>query len=174
MSAEARPRRPTPTVAPPPSEPAAPPEPPPGIRERKPFLLDFFPLETADQTRLSRFFDRLKEGRVSTTRCKNDGELLWPPRTACPRCHTEEVEWVDLPERGRIYAFSAVLGGAPLGMESDVPFAVGLVDLDGVPLRLFGRIEGRAWTELRIGQSVRLESFDIGDGRWFYRFRADD
>jgi len=174
MSAEVRPRRPAPTLAPPVTEPSAEPLSPAQPREKRPFLLDFFPLETADQTRLSRFFDRLKEGRLSTTRCVKDGLLLWPPRTACPRCHTEGVEWVDLPEQGRIYAFSAVLGGAPLGMEDEVPFAVGLVDLDGVALRLFGRIEGRPWTELRIGQTVRVESFDIGDGRWFYRFRATD
>jgi uncharacterized protein len=169
VSADVRPRRPLPTVARPVSDPA---DPPPRSREKKPFLLDFFPLETADQTRLSRFFDRLKEGRVSTTRCPKDGLLLWPPRTACPKCHTEDLAWVDLPVGGRIYAFSAVLGGAPLGMEDDVPFAVGLVDLEGVPLRLFGRIEGKPWTELQIGGTVRLESFDIGDGRWFYRFRA--
>lgn len=143
-------------------------------RERQPFLLDFFPLETADQTRLYPFFDRLREGRLSTTRCPRDGELHWPPRTACPKCHSEELEWVDLPDRGHVYAFSAVLAGAPVGMESEVPFAVGLVDLDGAPLRLFGRIEGRPWTELRIGEPVRVETYDIGDGRMFYRFRAVD
>jgi uncharacterized OB-fold protein len=109
---------------------------------------------------------------VSTTRCAKDDLLHWPPRTACPRCHSEDLGWVDLPETGHVYAFSAVLGGAPLGMEADVPFAVGLVDLDGAPLRLFGRIEGRPWNELQIGQPVRLESYDIGDGRFFYRFRA--
>ncbi len=140
--------------------------------EKRPFLLDFFPLETAKDTRLSRFFDRLREGHLSTTRCAKDGELLWPPRTACPKCHGEALEWVDLPETGRIYAFSAVLAGAPLGMEDQVPFAVGLVDLEGVPLRLFGRIEGRPWNQLSVGQTVRVESFDIGDGRFFYRFRA--
>jgi uncharacterized protein len=140
--------------------------------EARPFLLDFFPLETARETRLSRFYDRLREGRLSTTRCPKDGTLLWPPRTACPECHTEELEWVDLPEKGRIYAFSAVLVGAPLGMESDVPFPVGLVDLDGVPLRLFGRIEGAPWTALHVGQEVRVEPYDVGDGRVFYRFRA--
>jgi uncharacterized OB-fold protein len=141
-------------------------------REARPFLLDFFPLEGETETRLARFYARLAEGRLSTTRCSSDGRLLWPPRTACPHCHREELEWVDLPEEGRIYAFSAVLVGAPLGMESDVPFSVGLVDLDGVPLRLFGRIEGRAWNELRIGGRVRVESYETGDGRWFYRFRA--
>jgi uncharacterized OB-fold protein len=140
--------------------------------ERRPFLLDFFPLEGPEQTRLSRFFDRLREGRLSTTRCAKDGDWLWPPRTACPTCHTEELTWEDLPEQGRIYAFSAVLGGAPMGMEAEVPFAVGLVDLDGVPLRLFGRIEGRTWQELHIGDAVTVESYELGDGRVFYRFRA--
>jgi len=179
VTTEVRPRRGAKATMVLPAETAAArtPEPEPAPRpsksfEKRPFLLDFFPLETADQTRLHPFYDRLRAGRLSTTRCPRDGELLWPPRTACPKCHLEELEWVDLPETGHVYAFSAVLAGAPLGMEGEMPFAVGLVDLDGAPLRLFGRIEGRPWTELRIGQPVRAESYDIGDGRVFYRFRT--
>lgn len=156
-----------PAASAPPTEPRPDAEgPPPSL------LLDFLPRESASETRLSRFFERLREGRLSTTRCPKDGGLSWPPRTVCPHCHTSDLEWVDLPETGRIYAFSAVLGGAPLGMESEVPFAVGLVDLDGAPLRLFGRIVGRPWEELRIGHGVRLEPYGVPDGRWFYRFRA--
>ena len=180
MSAEPRRRRPAAStvVVPPPPAPeppvAEPPAPPKTAKsaEKRPYLLDFFPLETADQTRLHRFYERLREGRLSTTRCRRDGAVHWPPRTACPSCRTEELEWVDLPERGHVYAFSAVLAGAPLGMEADIPFAVGLVDLDGMPLRIFGRIEGKPWTQLRIGEPVRVEAYDIGDGRTFYRFRT--
>ncbi len=146
--------------------------PPAAARERRPFLLDFFPLETEKETRLYRFYDRLREGRLSTTRCPRDGAISWPPRTVCPKCHQENLEWFDLPESGRLYAFSAVLAGAPLGLEAEVPFAVGLVDLEGVPLRLFGRIEGRPWKELHVGQTVAVESYEVGDGRVFYRFRA--
>jgi uncharacterized OB-fold protein len=177
VSAEVKARRPVATPGPVSTDlPAETPTKPPveRPRETRPFLLDFFPLEGSEQTRLARFYDRLREGRLSTTRCTKDGELHWPPRTACPKCHTEELEWIDLPERGQIYAFSAVLGGAPLGMEADVPFAVGLVDLEGVPLRLFGRIEGRPWAELRLGGTVRVEPFALGDGRVFYRFRSTD
>ncbi|MCI4319415.1 MAG: Zn-ribbon domain-containing OB-fold protein [Thermoplasmata archaeon] len=144
---------------------------PPG--PKPPFLLDFFPLETPDQTRLSAFYDALRKGKFQTTRCRNDRQLHWPPRVACPKCHTESLEWVDLPTRGKIYAFSALLAGAPLGMEADVPFVVGLVDLDGVPLRLFGRIVGKSWEACRIGDAVRLEPFEIDDGRIFYRFRTE-
>lgn len=146
------------------------PEPP---DERPPFLLDFYPLEDAGQTRLSKFFDELRLGRLTTTKCPRDGTLAWPPRVVCPHCHAEEMEWVELPRRGTLYAFSAVLAGAPMGMEADVPFVVGLVDLEGVALRLFGRIVGRPWDGCRIGLGVSVEPFDLPDGRVFYRFRAN-
>lgn len=144
----------------------------PGEHAPPPYLLDFYPLEEAKFTRLSRFFDALRKGRLTTTRCPKDGGLHWPPRLVCPKCHATELEWVDLPASGRLYAFSAVLAGAPLGMEAEVPFVVGLVDLEGVPLRLFGRIVGAAWTDCRIGMPVRVEPMDVPGGRVFYRFRA--
>jgi uncharacterized OB-fold protein len=152
--------------------PAAKPKPAAEPRPIVPTLLDFYPFEDAKFTELHAFFDHLRQGRFTTTRCRSDGTLLWPPRTACPKCHGADLEWVDLPTRGRIYAFSAVLAGAPLGMESDVPFAVGLVDLEGTALRLFGRIVGRPWNELKIGEEVEVTPFDLPDGRVFYRFRA--
>ena len=170
---------PVPAEAPPPEAPpvavvkAEPSKTKPPTTTKPPFLLDFFPLETPDQTRLSAFYDALRKGRFQTTRCPNDRQLLWPPRVACPRCHTESLEWVDLPTRGTIYAFSALLAGAPLGMEADVPFVVGLIDLDGAPLRLFGRIVGRPWDDFKIGDKVRLETFEIDDGRIFYRFHTE-
>jgi uncharacterized protein len=176
VTEEPRPRRATAVLATEPRReepPKAPPEEtPPKKAERLPYLLDFFPLESAKDTQLSRFYERLREGRMATTRCPRDQEVHWPPRTVCPKCHAGELEWIDLPGTGRIYAFSAVLAGAPLGMEGDVPFAVGLVDVEGTSLRIFGRIEGRAWNELHVGEAVRLEPYELPDGRWFYRFRA--
>jgi len=143
-----------------------------GAPEVVPFLLDLLPRESEADSRLARFFARLRDGRLSTTRCRRDGTLAWPPRLVCPRCHTEELEWVDLPTSGRLYAFSAVLAGAPYGMEDQVPYTVGLVDLDGAPLRLFGRIVGRPWNELSVGDPVDVEAYPTDDGRVFYRFRA--
>src|SRR5208282_5484035 len=89
VSTEVRHRRGVRETMAPPTEgsPARSPEPesvpkPSKTFEKRPFLLDFFPLETADQTRLHRFYDRLRAGRLSTTRCPRDGTLHWPRRTA--------------------------------------------------------------------------------------------
>ncbi|MDE1820123.1 MAG: Zn-ribbon domain-containing OB-fold protein [Euryarchaeota archaeon] len=136
-----------------------------------PFLLDFYPQEDPKFTRIAAFFDGLRKGWLTTTKCDADGTLSWPPRVACPTCRGEKLTWVELPRRGKLYAFSAVLGGAPLGMEQDVPFVVGLIDLEGSPLRIFSRIANVRYEDCCIGMEVVLETFDLPDGRIFYRFR---
>jgi uncharacterized OB-fold protein len=140
--------------------------------ERLPYLLDLYPQESSARTRLSPFFDALKEGRFTTTRCRKDRRLLWPPRIVCPQCHLGELDWVDLPTTGRIYAFSALLAGAPVGQEKDLPRVVGLVELEGAPLRLFGRLLGIDWPDCRIGMRVQFEAFGLPDGRAYYAFRV--
>jgi uncharacterized protein len=166
-ASKARKRRPTPPVTMP-----APPAPAAGPPERLPYLLDLYPMESPSQTRLSPFFDALRQGRFTTTRCRKDRKLLWPPRVVCPRCHSAELEWVDLPTTGRIYAFSALLAGAPVGQEADLPRVVGLVELDGTPLRLFGRLLGIDWRDCRVGLKVTFEPLTLPDGRAYYAFRV--
>ncbi len=135
-------------------------------------LLDFYPPQDPRWTRIAPFFQALKEGRLTSTRCSRDDSLHWPPAVACPQCHREELVWVDLPTEGRLYAFSEVRLGAPLGMEGGLPFVVGLVELTGAPLRLFSRIVGRPYAGLALAEPVRFETFPIRDGRFFYRFRV--
>jgi uncharacterized protein len=140
--------------------------------DRLPYLLDLYPVQSSTQTRLTPFFEALHQGRFVTTRCRKDQRLLWPPRAICPVCHTSQLEWVDLPTQGRIYAFSALLAGAPIGQEADLPRVVGLIELDGSPLRLFGRILGVEWQACRIGLRVKVEPLELPDGRAYYAFRA--
>ncbi|AHG03961.1 hypothetical protein HALDL1_10370 [Halobacterium sp. DL1] len=140
-----------------------------------PRLLDFYDLQDADHTRIHEFYDRLREGSLSTTQCEDCGELHFPPRVVCPECTSDDLDYVSLPHEGTLFAFSTVRGSGPLGMTDDVPFVTGVVELDGVDLRLSARIDGAEYDDLAIGDPVELEVVDI-DGptdqhRVFYRFR---
>ena len=134
------------------------------------FAFDFYPLQSAEQTRIFPFFENLKKGRLTTTKCRNCGALLWQPRVVCPRCNGDAMEWVDLPKDGRLFAFTAVFAGAPLGMEKDVPFVVAVIELDGAPLKLVARVDDAAYEELKIGDRVRLRVTELDDGRVWFRF----
>lgn len=137
-----------------------------------PYLLDFYPRQGADETRIHPFFDHLREGRLTTTRCTGCGELLWQPRVVCPHCNSEDLEWVDLPTEGTLYAGTTIHAGLPMGMEDAAPMGIGVVELDveDGPLRILSRIDDGEGLE--IGDPVRLRTVDLPDGRVFYRFET--
>ncbi len=137
-----------------------------------PRLLDFYDLQDAEHTRIHEFYDRLREGDFSTTQCEDCGALHFPPRVVCPECTSDDLEYVSLPHEGTLFAFSAVRGSGPLGMET--PFVTGVVELDSVDVRLSARITDAEYDDLSIGDSVSLVVTEIEDGldqqRVFYEF----
>jgi len=133
-----------------------------------PFMLDYYPLEDSRATQISQFFQNLKKGQLTTTKCKKCAQLLWPPRIVCPNCLSDELEWVDLGIEGELYAFTEVRVGAPLGFVQDVPFCVGLVKIGG--LLISSRIDNAKYDQLKIGNKVWLKVVELEDGRVFYRF----
>jgi hypothetical protein len=133
-----------------------------------PLMLDFYPLQDEKYTKISQFFKNLREGRLTTTKCKNCGKLLWPPRIVCPECLSEEFEWVDLGIEGELYGFTEVRLGAPLGFVQDAPFCVGFVRIGG--LLISARIDDAKYEDLKIGDKVGLKVVELEDGRVFYRF----
>ena len=133
-----------------------------------PFMLDFYPLEDAKVTGISQFFSNLREGRLTTTKCKKCGKLLWPPRIMCSNCLSNELEWVDLGKEGELYTFTDMRVGAPLGFVEDVPFCIGIIKIGG--LLISTRIDDAKYDELKIGDRLRLKIVGLSDGRVFFRF----
>jgi len=133
-----------------------------------PQMLDFYPLEDEKDTRISVFFKNLREGRLTTTKCKRCEKVLWPPRIVCPDCLSDELEWIDLGLKGELYAFTEMRLGAPLGFVEDVPFCIGIVRIGG--LSISARIDDAKYDDLEIGAKVQLKIVELDDGRVFYRF----
>jgi len=133
-----------------------------------PFMLDFYPLEDPKLTEISQFFTNLKEGRLTTTKCRKCGKLLFPPRIVCSNCVSNELEWVDLGAEGELYAFTEMKLGAPIGFAEDVPFCIGIVKIGG--LLISTRIDNAKYDELKIGHKLRLKLVELPDGRVFFRF----
>lgn len=137
-----------------------------------PRSFDFYELQTAEDTRIHEFYERLQSGELSTTRCADCDAIHFPPRVVCPECLGGDLSYVTLPDRGELFAFSEVRAGAPLGMEDDVPFVVAIVDLGDV--RLSARIDDARSEDLQIGDQVELKVVDVVGAadheRAWYRF----
>lgn len=63
------------------------------------------------------------------SKCKVCGEVVFPKRTQCPKCHTETEVEVLLCRRGKVYC-SSITYIAPWTMyKGPVPYSVGHVEL---------------------------------------------
>lgn len=129
--------------------------------------IDLFPQQSEDQNRIFPFYENLKDGRFTTTQCKDCGAKPWPPRVVCPQCMSDNLEWVDLPTTGMLDTFTVEEIGVPMGFES--PLIHGLVKIENGPT-LFTRIVDAKSDELKEGMMVRLKVIPIDRNRVIYAF----
>lgn len=120
--------------------------------------MDMYPLQGKELNRIYPFYEHLKEGRLTTTACKDCGKRAFPPRVVCPECLSENLDWVDLPTRARVLAVTEEEVGVPLGFET--PLIHALIDLGG-ELALFARIANVKMGELKEGDEVKLLVFPV-------------
>ncbi len=111
------------------------------------------------------FYRRMKERLFSSTRCESCGEVAFPPRSFCPFCHGRTVTWVDLPRRGKLYAFTQ----QHKSVRFLTPDVLGLVELAGVG-RILSRIDA-PMESLAIGDELEVDFLELASGFWVHQFR---
>lgn len=119
--------------------------------------IDPFPLESADQNKLSAFYEHLAAGRLVTTACAGCRRTDWPPRAFCPECGSDRYDWVDLPHEATIHAFSIQETGIPAGFEKPLIFAVVKV----ADLRLFVRLVETDPAAVAVGRRVHFAPIQV-------------
>jgi uncharacterized OB-fold protein len=123
--------------------------------------LDMWPIEAKQFNRIYPFYDNLREGKLTTTKCKKCGHVAFPPRVICPECYSDELEWIELPKKGKVLAVVEKTGGLPIGFE--LPLIDAWIDFgEGSPVRrMLGRVKNCAQGEVNEGDEVQLMVFDI-------------
>jgi uncharacterized OB-fold protein len=120
-----------------------------------------YPPRVTDFTRS--FWEALAEGRFLVTRCEACARHSFPPKPICPHCWTDAIVWEEQTTEGHIYSWTRVHAG-PAIFEADLPYAIGIVDLD-CGVRLACPLVGDAlWA---CGMSVELVRIRYTDGPFF-------
>ena len=127
-------------------------------------------------------FDQyIAEHKLMAARCMKCGSMYVPPRAICPKCQSEELEWVETSGKGKLAAFTVILSGPTFmieqGFDRKNPYISGIVELEE-GTRISARITGIDPTkpaEIKIGTplSVDFVEFGAGEGKKTYlAFRA--
>ena len=125
-----------------------------------PVTMDLWPVEAKEFNRVWPFYENLKQGRFTTTKCRDCDKIAYPPRVICPACYSENLAYVDMPKKGKVIIFTEEVKGVPLGYDSPLIHAV--IDLGIDPLRrLITRIINCPAGTLQRTDEVKLVVFDV-------------
>lgn len=118
--------------------------------------MDLWPLQGKEFTRIWPFWENLRAGRFTSTRCVDCGAEFFPPRVVCPGCMSDHLEWFDLPTEGTVIDVTEEFVGVPLGFTS--PLIHALVHVG--TWTFFVRVEAEPGT-LKPGDKVKLKVFEV-------------
>jgi len=90
------------------------------------------------------------------------GHHHFPLGPVCPYTGADDVEQVLLPRDGHLWAWTAVTHPPP-GYDGPIPYGFGVVELDGIGLRVVTRLTESDPSRLHQGQRMTLVTDDLGD-----------
>lgn len=90
------------------------------------------------------------------------GHHHFPLGPVCPYTGADDVAQVLLPRDGHLWAWTAVTHPPP-GYDGPIPYGFGVVELDGIGLRVVARLTESDPSRLHQGQRMTLVTDDLGD-----------
>jgi uncharacterized OB-fold protein len=103
------------------------------------------------------YLKHLREGRFMLLRSRDSGRCFFYPRVSEPRTGSTNLEWVEASGRGTVYSTTVVRQRPPTP-----DYNVALIDLAEGP-RMFGRVDGIAPDQVRIGMAVTARIVTEGE-----------
>ena len=112
----------------------------------------------------------LNEKKLMASRCPQCDALYLPPRAICPKCHGDQLEWVETAGKGKLAAFTSIYVGPTAmnaeGYSRENPYVTGIVELtEGVKIsaRILG-VDAKNPATIKIGTLMTLEFLERGAG----------
>jgi uncharacterized OB-fold protein len=90
--------------------------------------------------------------RMEAGKCRKCGKIFFPGRLVCSECGSREFETVRLSGKGKLATFT-ITRVAPAGFGDQVPYAVGIIELDE-GIRVMGQITDCNPELLKIGDRM--------------------
>lgn len=106
------------------------------------------------------FWEGCKRHELLIQRCRDCGSYRHYPRLLCPKCNSENTEWVKVSGKGQVYTWAVAVQPFHPGFAEDVPYAMVIVELEeGV--RLMTNIMDSRPEDLYIGMPVKVVFDDV-------------
>ena len=79
------------------------------------------------------FWEGLNAGELRLQRCVTCSRYVFYPRSVCPHCLSDQLEWQTTSARGRLYSYTIVRRAMNPAFAADVPYVFAIVELKEGP-----------------------------------------
>ncbi|MBI2872640.1 MAG: Zn-ribbon domain-containing OB-fold protein [Chloroflexi bacterium] len=119
------------------------------------------PLPVPENPEPSRpFWEAAKRHELVMPRCKRCNDLFWYPREQCPNCFSQEIDWVTVSGKGKVYAFTIVYQAAHPEYQKEAPYVFAAIDLlEGT--RIISNVIGIPPDQVKVDMSVEAVFEDV-------------
>ncbi|MEM3464217.1 MAG: Zn-ribbon domain-containing OB-fold protein [Candidatus Bathyarchaeia archaeon] len=105
-------------------------------------------------SKVQKFFEGLREGKIFMTQCRNCGEKFFPPQADCPKCLESSMEWIPLSGEGELLTCTMIFVKPP-SFSHYKDYIVGIAQMkEGVRVLAWLNIDDP--TKIKPGMKVRL------------------
>ncbi|MCH7705646.1 MAG: Zn-ribbon domain-containing OB-fold protein [Chloroflexi bacterium] len=87
------------------------------------------------------FWEATKRHELVMPRCKTCAATFFYPRERCPDCLSNDLEWVSVSGRGRVYSFTVVYQPGGQAFRDDTPYVYAMIQLDEGPMMVSNLVE---------------------------------
>ena len=108
------------------------------------------------------FWEKLKEGKIFATKCKNCGKVYYPPQTDCSECLKSEFEWVELGDSAVLQTYTLV-EAKPQGFSHYEPYIIAIATTPE-NVKIMGWLEKIGPENIRIGMNLKINTKIVEDG----------
>jgi uncharacterized OB-fold protein len=120
----------------------------------------------------SKFLLYLRDhNKITGTKCADCGRVYVPARSTCITCFRNMEDLIEVSDEGTLQTFTIVYKREPVH-PTGVPFAYGIIRLDGASTGLVHRLGEVEFNKIRIGMRVKAvyadsPKGDINDIKYF-------
>jgi uncharacterized OB-fold protein len=108
------------------------------------------------------FWQAAREERLLIRHCPACGAYSYYPRPFCPKCWSEDVEWVEASGKGTLYTWSVIYSNDQPPFKDRVPYIAAMVDLAEGP-RMATNVVECPFDELKVGMALQVTFRPISD-----------
>lgn len=104
------------------------------------------------------FWEAAARHQLVIQRCRECAYFNHPPRSVCDACQSQQLTFVPVSGRGRIYSYAVMYQPNIAGFEQDIPYLNLLIELEEQPrLFLVSSLPMSAKAQVQIGATVEVD-----------------